>query len=99
MFGVRTAGVDISKSGIEWANRELAGGSHCFGNATNLSWVPSNSFNLVFSFAAIYHIPSAALQCKACSDVFCTATDALMLTLKIFIPLKALLKVLMICLD
>jgi ubiquinone/menaquinone biosynthesis C-methylase UbiE len=68
-FGVKTTGIDISKAGIEWAQKSLVDGSHCVGDATHMSWVPSDSFDLVFSFATIYHISTAAQQCKAMREM------------------------------
>merc|ERR1712072_897291 len=67
-FGVSTNGVDMTAESIAWAEANLPDGKHCVGDASNLSFVPDNSYDLVFSWGVIHHLPPI-LQCQSVQEM------------------------------
>ena len=56
LYGVRVIGVDINGAAIRWAEKHSIG-TFYYTNALNLTWIPDNTFDHFFSFAAVYYVP------------------------------------------
>ena len=56
LYGVRVIGVDINGAAIRWAEQHSIG-TFYYTNALNLTWIPDNTFDHFFSFAAVYYVP------------------------------------------
>ena len=61
-YGVDVFGIDLANTGVAWANRH-ARGAFCATNGAQLQWVEPESFDHVYSFAALYHIEPFADAC------------------------------------
>ena len=55
MYGVRIVGLDLNGAAIEWAQKHSIGKFYAT-DATNLSWIPDNTFDHFFSFAAVCYV-------------------------------------------
>ena len=49
-------GLDINEAAVEWAQKHSIGNFYAI-DATNMSWIPDNTFDHFFSFAAVYYVP------------------------------------------
>ena len=55
LYGVRVIGLDLNKASIEWARKHSIGKFYAT-DAVNLGWIPDNTFDHFFSFAAVYYV-------------------------------------------
>ena len=56
LYGVRVVGLDINEAAVNWAQQHSIGTFYAT-DAINLSWIPDNTFDHFFSFAAVYYVP------------------------------------------
>jgi len=66
-FGGIGFGVDITQGAINWAQSHAVG-TFCHHDASNLTWVPSDTFDRVVSYAALYHLPKD-VQCTVLMEL------------------------------
>ena len=60
-------GVDVNQASVEWAQKHSIGRFYAT-DAVNLSWIPDQTFNHFFSFAAVYYVDSVDV-CKFGKEV------------------------------
>ena len=56
MYGVKVIGLDINEAAVKWAQKHSIGNFYAT-DAMNMSWIPDNTFDHFFSFAAVYYVP------------------------------------------
>lgn len=56
VFGVHVVGIDINAAAIQWATDHSIGEFHQT-NGQDLSWIPDETFDHMYSFASVYYIP------------------------------------------
>ena len=55
LYNVRVIGIDLNEAAVNWAQKHSLGKFYAT-NGINLSWIPDNTFDHFFSFAAIYYV-------------------------------------------
>ena len=56
LYGVKVIGLDLNVAAVEWAQKHSIGNFYAT-DAVNMSWIPDNTFDHFFSFAAVYYVP------------------------------------------
>ena len=56
LYGVKVIGLDLNAAAVEWAQKHSIGNFYAT-DAVNMSWIPDNTFDHFFSFAAVYYVP------------------------------------------
>ena len=72
-FGVHVFGVDIAQAAVDWANKNTFG-KYCTADGSDLSFVEDRSFDGVFSYATLYHLPHTE-QCVALKECIRVTKD------------------------
>ena len=68
-FGVHGFGLDLSSTAAGWAkNHSQSMVNYCVGDATNLSYIPPNTFDFAISYASLLHLP-AKLRCQTVQEL------------------------------
>eukprot|EP00929_Paragymnodinium_shiwhaense_P087128 TRINITY_DN47416_c0_g1_i1.p1 TRINITY_DN47416_c0_g1~~TRINITY_DN47416_c0_g1_i1.p1 ORF type:complete len:463 (-),score=56.26 TRINITY_DN47416_c0_g1_i1:49-1437(-) len=62
LFDIDGVGLDVEGGAVAWAQRHSAG-TFCHADGRDLSWLPDLTFDYVFSYAALYHLPKLD-QCR-----------------------------------
>ena len=68
LFDVDGVGIDFLVPVIEWAKQHSIG-QFCAVDGVHLDWLPSDYFDIVFSVAALYHIPDDK-QCHVLREMY-----------------------------
>ena len=65
-YNTSGVGVDLSFKTLQyaWENTTKAN-KYCYGDGSLLDWIPSNTFDSVFSFGAIFHVYNETLMCRS----------------------------------
>ena len=56
LYGVRVVGIDLNEDAVRWSQMHSIGTFYAT-DGVNLSWIPDNTFDHFFSFAAVYYVP------------------------------------------
>eukprot|EP01064_Diplonema_japonicum_P003350 TRINITY_DN12172_c0_g2_i1.p1 TRINITY_DN12172_c0_g2~~TRINITY_DN12172_c0_g2_i1.p1 ORF type:complete len:370 (+),score=49.39 TRINITY_DN12172_c0_g2_i1:46-1155(+) len=65
-FETSGLGVDLSYKSLlyAWQNTTKSN-KFCYGDGSNLEWIPDNTFDAVFSFGSIFHVYNETLMCRS----------------------------------
>jgi len=56
LFGVHVIGIDVNRIATQWAREHSVGEFHLT-NGKDLTWIPDQAIDHLFSFAAVYYVP------------------------------------------
>ena len=64
------AQVDLSYKSLlyAWQNTSKAN-KYCHGDGSDLSWIPDDTFDAVFSFGSIFHVYNQTLMCRSYKEM------------------------------
>jgi ubiquinone/menaquinone biosynthesis C-methylase UbiE len=71
-YSTKGFGVDVSNKTIEYANENATvdgKNKFCVADGTKLGWIPSNSFDVAFSFGSIYHVYNTTTFCSVLREL------------------------------
>eukprot|EP00754_Rhynchopus_humris_P046069 Rhum_TRINITY_DN5566_c0_g1::Rhum_TRINITY_DN5566_c0_g1_i1::g.17735::m.17735 len=69
-IGTSGMGVDLSYKSLlyAWQNTSKAN-KYCHGDGSDLSWIPDDTFDAVFSFGSIFHVYNQTLMCRSYKEM------------------------------
>ena len=72
-YGARVFGIDITKEGVDWANKHTFG-KYCTADGSDLSFIEDGFFDGVFALGVLHHLPYD-LQCVTVKECIRVTKD------------------------